>query len=195
MQKKIHHSLITLAQGAVFAALYFIAAMLTAPIAFGIIQFRISEALTALPILFPGAVPGVFVGCFLSNLLNPLNLGVIDIVCGSLATGGAAVATYFLGKAYRRRLFSVVRGDKAARPPSMFQRLYPLAPPVVLNALVVGLYLPYLLQEGTVTLGVVLLSMLSIFVSQTVAVYGLGLPFLMALERTSLVKLVCRQMT
>ena len=58
---------------------------------FGPIQFRFAEALTVLPFLFPAAVPGLFVGCVIVNLLSPY--GVLDIVVGSAATLLAAIWT------------------------------------------------------------------------------------------------------
>ncbi len=58
---------------------------------FGPIQFRFAEALTVLPFLFPVTIPGLFVGCLITNLLSPY--GPIDIVLGSLATLIAAVWT------------------------------------------------------------------------------------------------------
>ncbi len=59
------------------------------------IQIRLSEALTVLPFLFPAATPGVIVGCFVANLLSPY--GVIDVVCGTLATALAALLTAIVG--------------------------------------------------------------------------------------------------
>ena len=64
--KKMH--LLYLVHGAVIAALYVVLTMLVAPIAFGPIQFRFSEALTVLPILTGVAVPGLFVGCLIANI-------------------------------------------------------------------------------------------------------------------------------
>lgn len=58
---------------------------------FGPVQFRFAEALTVLPFLFPSAVPGLFVGCLIVNLLSPY--GPLDIVVGSAATLLAAVWT------------------------------------------------------------------------------------------------------
>lgn len=58
---------------------------------FGPVQFRFAEALTVLPFLFPVTIPGLFVGCLITNLLSPY--GPIDIVLGSLATLIAAVWT------------------------------------------------------------------------------------------------------
>ena len=57
-----------LAYGAVIAAIYVALTMAFQPISFGPVQFRISEALCILPFFTPAAIPGLFVGCFLSTL-------------------------------------------------------------------------------------------------------------------------------
>jgi uncharacterized membrane protein len=171
-------------QGAVIASIYLVATFLTSAISFGMIQFRISEALAALALLFPGAPLGLFAGCLLANLLNPASLGVVDILGGSLATGIAALLTYRLGRSYRKKLQHYYQNrEKADRPP-MMARLIPLSLPVIINALIVGTYLPFLIQGAEPTLAVVLLSVLSIFISQAIAVYALGLPLLLAMECT-----------
>ena len=54
-----------LAQGAMIAAIYVVLTMVFAPISFGPVQFRISEALCILPFFTPAAVPGLFIGCLL----------------------------------------------------------------------------------------------------------------------------------
>jgi len=74
-------------QGALIAALYVVITELAtlAGMSSGFIQFRISEALCILPIFMPAAVPGLFVGCFISNLLVP-QVAIWDIIFGSLAT-------------------------------------------------------------------------------------------------------------
>ena len=87
-----------LTTSAVIAALY---VSLTAVSAFfgldkGAIQFRLSEALTVLPCLTPAAIPGLFIGCLLSNLLFS---GLLpDLIFGSLATWIGAIGTYYLCK-------------------------------------------------------------------------------------------------
>ena len=74
-------------RGALIAALYVVITELATlmGLSSGVIQFRISEALCILPIFFPEAVPGLFIGCILSNMLVP---GVViwDIIFGSIAT-------------------------------------------------------------------------------------------------------------
>ena len=176
--------LLTLVQGAVIAALYLVSTFLTSAISFGIVQFRIAEALAALAILFPGAPLGLFVGCLLANLLNPASLGIFDILGGSIATGIAALLTYRLGRSYRRSLRAYFLSKQAADRPRLISRLIPLLAPVIINAVVVGIYLPFIIQGADPTLPVILISMLSIFISQSFAVYALGLPLLLALERT-----------
>jgi len=63
---------------------------------FGIVQIRISEALTVLPYRFKEAILGITIGCFIANLFSPF--GPIDWVLGTLLTLIAAIITYFLGK-------------------------------------------------------------------------------------------------
>lgn len=83
-----------MAQAAMIAALYVVLTMVFAPISFREIQVRISEALTILPAFTPAAVPGLFIGCLLANLLG--GAAVPDIVFGSLATLIGAVFTWKL---------------------------------------------------------------------------------------------------
>lgn len=80
-----------LARGAVIAALYTALTLLLAPISYGQLQVRLSEALTLLPILLPEAVPALAIGCLLSNILGGCT--IFDIVFGTLATLLAALCT------------------------------------------------------------------------------------------------------
>ena len=93
MKKK---NVLSLVCSAAIAAIYVVLTMLVAPIAFGPIQFRISEALTILPFFTPVAIPGLFVGCLLSNILG--GAVIWDVIFGSLATLIGAVGTYLLRK-------------------------------------------------------------------------------------------------
>lgn len=144
-----------LVQGALIAAIYAALTLLLQPISFGIVQFRVSEALTVLPAVMPAAIPGLFIGCLLSNILG--GFGWVDIVFGSLATLLAAWLTWLV----RRRVW-----------------LAPL-PPVIVNTLVVGSYiwflfdrsLPYVLSLGWFALG------------EAGACFLLGLPLLLFLKR------------
>ncbi|KXS48629.1 Uncharacterized membrane protein [Halanaerobium congolense] len=81
-----------IARGAAITALYVVITYFLAPISFGPIQFRAAEALTVLPIIFPEAVPALFLGVMLANVIG--GLGMVDIVGGSLVTLLAAYVTY-----------------------------------------------------------------------------------------------------
>lgn len=81
-------------QAAVIAAIYAVITMTFLPISFGPVQFRISEALCILPYFTPAAVPGVFIGCLLSNLLG--TAVPLDVVMGSIATLIGACGSYAL---------------------------------------------------------------------------------------------------
>jgi len=107
-----------MARAAVIAALYAALTIFLAPISYGLIQFRIAEALTVLAYFTPAAIPGLFIGCLAANIIGPY--GILDIVFGSLATLIAAYATYRISNKY----------------------LAPL-PPVIANALIVGPLVAY----------------------------------------------------
>lgn len=85
-----------IAQAAVIAALYVVLTLLANSLGLAnyAIQLRFSEALTILPFFIPAAIPGLFLGCVISNLLT----GAIiwDVLFGSLATLLGAVGTYLL---------------------------------------------------------------------------------------------------
>ncbi len=86
----------TIARGGMVAALYIILTLVANAfgLASGVIQIRVSEALCILPCFFPEAIPGLFLGCLLSNILTGAALW--DIIFGSLATLIGAVGTYLL---------------------------------------------------------------------------------------------------
>ena len=86
----------TVAFGGVIAALYVVLTMLAAAmgLASGVIQVRLSEALTILPVFTAAAVPGLTVGCVLANLIT--GCAAWDVVFGSLATLLGAIGTRLL---------------------------------------------------------------------------------------------------
>lgn len=83
-----------LSQAAMIAAVYVVLTYVFAPFSFGEIQVRIAEALTILPLFTPAAVPGLFIGCLIGNILGGAILP--DIVFGSIATLIGAFGTYLL---------------------------------------------------------------------------------------------------
>ena len=101
-------------QAAMIAALYVVLVVVFAPISFGALQVRIAEMLSVLPFFTPAAVPGLFIGCLIGNILGGAD--ILDIIFGSLTT-----------LAYR------LRANRYLVP----------VPAVVLNALVVPFILRY----------------------------------------------------
>lgn len=81
---------------AMIAAIYVVLTYIFAPFSFGDVQVRIAEALTILPIFTPAAIPGLFIGCMIGNILGGAILP--DIIFGSFATLIGAVGTYLLRK-------------------------------------------------------------------------------------------------
>ena len=91
-------SVLFLAQAAIIAALYVVLTWIAAELGLssGVIQVRFSEALTILPFFTAAAIPGLFIGCLLANVLT--GAVIWDIIFGSLATLIGAVVTYALRK-------------------------------------------------------------------------------------------------
>ena len=85
-------------QAAMIAAFYVVLTLFISAfnLASGAIQIRISEALTVLPAFTPAAIPGLFIGCLISNLISGGML--LDVIFGSLATLIGALGTYLLRK-------------------------------------------------------------------------------------------------
>ena len=110
-----------IALSGVIAGAYIAVTLLFAPLSYGMVQIRISEALTLLPFLFPEAIPGLFAGCVIANFAG--GFGLVDVIFGSAATLAAAMLT--------------------ARMPTVFLAALP---PVAINMVVVGGYLSVLLD-------------------------------------------------
>ena len=83
-------------QGAIIAALYVVLTMVFAPISFGVVQVRVAEAFTILPLFTPAAIPGLFVGCLIANIMG--GCVAVDVIFGSLATLIGALGGYMLRK-------------------------------------------------------------------------------------------------
>lgn len=174
-EKRPFRGTLYLTTSAAIAALYVLFTLPFAQFAFSRIQFRLAEIMVILPIFTPAAIPGITIGCFLANLLNMNNLGVIDIVFGSLATLVAAILTRLIAR-------------KCMKIPQIPRDLLAIFPPVAVNALIVGTYLTFLLNTSgdQVTLVMITLNILYVGISETVVVYALGYPFLILLRKSHL---------
>ncbi len=115
-----------LAFAAVVGALYAILTMVLAPISYGPLQFRISEALCVLSYFTPAAAWGLFIGCAIANTLSAA--GLPDVIFGSLATLIACLGMSAVGKYMKDSLKS---------------RLLACFLPVIVNAVIVGAMLTY----------------------------------------------------
>lgn len=165
---------------AVYAACTLIALLFLGSLAWGPIQFRVSEALCVLALFTPAAIPGLTLGCVIANVMNIVisgtgMLGMLDVVFGSLATFAGALFTW-----------------KMRRHP-----LVALAGPVLANALIVPAYLPLLLQGvgfytipfTTISLDnswlfMYLFGLVTTGVGEAVIMYVLGYPLARSLAKT-----------
>lgn len=175
---------ITLA--AVIAAAYIVLTLPMAQFAFGPVQFRLAEVLAVLAVITPAAIPGLFLGCLLANTLNPQSLGLIDILFGSLATFVSAWLTWRLTQSIiqKKSVQAEIQHQNRRRLKGI-ERIIVLLPPIVVNALVVGFYLPFLLPEQSITVGLIAGFMLSILLSQSIVILLIGIPLLLALEKAA----------
>ncbi|RKX28931.1 MAG: hypothetical protein DRP47_03050 [Candidatus Zixiibacteriota bacterium] len=94
-----------LALAGLVAAVYAVLSLVFQPISFGVYQVRVAEALTVLPFLVGAAIPGLFVGCLLANILG--GMGWLDIVFGPLITLVAGILTYYAGRLRNRTLVEI----------------------------------------------------------------------------------------
>ena len=143
-------------QGAVIAAIYVVLVFVFDYWSFGPIQFRVAEALTILPVFTPAAIPGLFVGCIVGNILGGAILP--DIIFGSIATLIGAFFTYQL------------------RNKNRF--LAPL-PPIIANTVIV----PFVLRYGYGVALPIPFMMLTVGVGEVVGCGVLGLVLYTALNR------------
>ncbi|MBD5532712.1 MAG: QueT transporter family protein [Lachnospiraceae bacterium] len=145
-----------LTQAAMIAALYVVFTLIAAALGLSSmqVQIRFSEALTILPYFTPAAIPGVFIGCLLSNILA--GGALLDIIFGSLATLIAAVGTYLL------------RRQKWLAP----------IPPIAANTLVV----PFVLKAAY-GIGPLWLSFITVGAGELLSAGVLGMLLLLVLEK------------
>ena len=145
-----------LTQAAMIAAIYVVLTIVFQPFSFGQIQVRIAEALTILPMFTPAAIPGLYIGCMIGNILGGSILP--DIIWGSFATLIGAVFTYLLRKQ---------------------SRYLAILPPIISNTVIVPLVLRY-------AYGIVLpipLMMLTVGIGEVISCGVLGIVIHSALKK------------
>ena len=158
-----------LCRAGVIAALYVTLTYVFMPFAFGPFQVRPAEALCILPLFFPEAVPALYVGCILSNLASPYFF--YDVCIGSLVTLCAGLGTYFIGKTIKQAFFKVFVGG-------LF--------PVLLNAVFIPMIIVFLcgdLGGQASVFTAYLFFVFSMLLTESVWVYGLGVPLYYAVSR------------
>lgn len=173
---------------AVYAAATLVALLALQGLAWGPVQFRISEAVCVLALLTPNAIPGLTIGCALANLIALATngtgaLGLLDVVFGSLATCLGALWCWKM------------RGNPKIA----------VLGPVIANALIVPAYLPLLLQGmgfytipfTTIALDgayipMYLFGLVATGIGEALVMYVLGLPLLAALKRSGVAKRLAR---
>ena len=142
-------------QGAVIAAIYVVLVIVFDYWSFGPIPFRVAEALTILPYFTPAAIPGLFIGCLIANILG--GAVIWDIVFGSIATLIGAVGTYLLRK------------NKWLAP----------LPPIIANTIIV----PWVLKYAYGSEGMIPFFMLTVGGGEIIVCGILGMLLLFALNK------------
>lgn len=165
MQKKTTKFIV---KSAILAAIYAVLTLALGAISYGNlgIEFRISEALTILPIFSFSAIPGLFIGCFLANLIGMAfsTLGMVDVVFGSLATLIAGLLTYYLRKI-------TIKGFP----------FLSFIPPIIVNAIIVGIELRMFVPE---VFSSFFLAAFIVGIGELVVVAVLGVPLYFLIKKT-----------
>ena len=152
--------------GAVYAAL----TMMLAPISYGNVQFRVSEALCVLPFFLPETAVGLCLGCALANTISAA--GGLDIVFGSLATLGAGLCTAAFGRTWRA----------GGGLPDLPRRIFACLMPVLWNGLVVGAVLAWSFAREAFWSAFALMGA-QVALGEAVVLFALGLPLMSLVSR------------
>ena len=162
-----------IARAALIAAVYTLLTFLTQSFASGAIQLRFSEALCVLPLIFPEAVPGLYVGCLVSNIVTGCH--IVDIIFGPLATLGGAYFTYKIG-------FKLT-------PVNMSRYWLALAFPILFNMFITGTVVWFCYGftgfgiESSHAWKLLPLTMLTVGFGEVLSIYGVGTLFYLGLRK------------
>lgn len=153
--KRTNQSVYFMVHAAMIAAVYTVLTLAFAPISFWAVQFRISEVLCILPFFTPAAIPGLFLGCLISNFL--CGAAALDVVFGSIATLIGALGSYALRN--NRRLVCL--------------------PPILSNMVIIPWVLRYAYGSGDM----IPFAMVTVGIGEILAIGVLGNILLVVLER------------
>lgn len=157
-------------QAAIIAALYmavnYAQEMILPSSSTGAVQVRISEVLCTLALFLPSAIPGLTIGCLLSNIIS---VGVLplDMILGTSATFLAALCAY--------ALHNVRIGELP---------VFSFFMPVIFNGIIIGLEIEWFFIEGPFTLTGFLIQAGLVALGEVVACVVLGIPFYFLLRKT-----------
>ena len=158
-----------IAVSAMIAAVYTAVSLALSVFSFGVVQIRVAECLTLLPVLSPLGIYGVTIGCLLTNIVG-VAMGLtmpVDILFGTLATAIAAVLSYLLRN---------VRIKRLAIPAAL--------PPILINGLIIGLELTWL--SGSFQWDVFWTCAVSVTLGQIIPCLVLGVLLVWVLEKKGL---------
>lgn len=132
-------------------------------LAYGPVQLRLSEVLTILPVFTPSAIPGLTLGCFLANIGS---FNAADLIFGTAATLFAAILTYFL------------KDIKIKGLP-----IFAFLPPVIINALVIGLEIAIFFMPEVNLLWAFAVSAAEVGLGQLIVCFTFGIPFYLVVKK------------
>ena len=160
-QKSLSRYIVTAALiAAAYAALTYVSAFMG--LAYGGIQFRLSEALNILAAFTPAALPGLVIGCIIGNIGSPF--GLVDVGVGALATLFAAVMIRLIAKYC-----------KGTTP------YFAILPPTLFNAVLVGLEITWFLDEGVTWAGFLIIA-IEVAIGEIAVCAALGVPLYFAVK-------------
>ena len=170
--QKTKRNTIFLVESALIAALYIVLCyaqeLILPSSATGAIQVRIAEALSVLVCFTPAAIPGLAVGCFVTNLLT-VGVMPLDLVLGTLATLLAALSGYAL------------RNVRLCKIPVLT-----LLMPVIFNAVIIGLEIEIFFIEGAFTFTGFLVQAGFVGLGELIACFGIGIPLYLMLKKLNI---------
>ncbi len=160
-KKKFQFTTLMICRAGLIAALYAVLTWVLNPFAYGPFQIRPAEGLVVLAVFYVEAIPGLYVGCMLANLLSAY--GAPDIFLGSLATLAAAGLSFGCGRLFRHDALKLVLC-------AFFN--------IILNAFIIPAVI--MMSDNTIgywyTFG-------SMILTETVWIFSIGTPLYFALKR------------